>query len=201
MVVYGTKAININSVQSETTTCDNCNSKGTITIDIFRKHAHIFWIPVFPFGKVGESECSNCKNILEPKEMPEQLKREYDSIKSVSKGPVWQFAGLSLIAILFAFGYYSSGEHKKLELQYLKTPLAGDVYSYKGENGNFSTLKVVSVSSDTVFVSPNDYEIDKRSKTYTIDKPENYPELFYGISIDDINKRYASNEIYDIDRD
>ena len=44
MVVYGTKAININSVQSETTTCDNCNSKGTITIDIFRNHAHIFWI-------------------------------------------------------------------------------------------------------------------------------------------------------------
>ena len=133
--------------------------------------------------------------------MSDQLKREYDSIKSVSKGPVWQFAGLSLIAILFAYGYYASGENKKLELQYLKAPLAGDVYSYKGENGNFSTLKVVNVSSDTVFVSPNEYEIDKRSKTHTIDKPENYPELYYGISIEDVNKRYASNEIYDINRD
>jgi hypothetical protein len=81
--------------------------------------------------KIGESQCTHCKNVLEPDEMPEQLKREYESIKSVSKGPVWQFAGLGLIVILIVYGYYENGENKKLELQYLKTPLAGDVYSYK----------------------------------------------------------------------
>tara|TARA_B110000211_G_C13895466_1_gene471477 strand:+ start:387 stop:848 length:462 start_codon:yes stop_codon:yes gene_type:complete len=147
MVIYGSRAVHINSVQSETTTCESCDSRGSLTINIFRKHAHIFWIPFFPFSKIGESECSHCKNVLEPKEMPEQLKREYDSIKSVSKGPVWQFAGLGLVAILIVYGNYASGINEKEELEYLNTPLTGDVYKYKTETGDYSTLKVVSVSA------------------------------------------------------
>jgi hypothetical protein len=133
--------------------------------------------------------------------MPEQLKREYDSIKSVSKGPVWQFAGLGLVAILIVYGNYASGINEKKELEYLNTPLAGDVYKYKTETGDYSTLKVVSVSDDSVFVSPNEYEISKMSKVYKIDKPENYPDMYYGISKKELEEKYTSNEVYSIDRD
>jgi hypothetical protein len=200
MVFYGSRFVHINSMQSETTTCESCESRGSLTINMFRKHAHIFWVPVFPFTKVGESQCSHCKNILEPKEMPDQLKREYDRIKSISKGPIWQFSGLVVIALLIVYSAYVSGVNSKQELQYIETPLIGDVYKYKTEDGDYSTLKVVNLSSDTVFVSANEFVISKMSKVYKIDKAENYPDIFYGISKEELNKKYNSNEIYGINR-
>ena len=39
------------------------------------------------------------------------------------------------------------------------------------------------------------------SKIYKIDKAENYPDMFYGISKEKIKEMYNSDEIYSIDRD
>ena len=65
---------------------------------------------------------------------------------------------------------YSNGEAKKKELEFVANPVVGDVYKYKTEKQNYSTLKVTSVTADSVFVSPNEYETDKMSGIYKIDK-------------------------------
>ena len=200
MIIYGSKAVHLKTAQSKTATCPSCGTQGSLTISVFRKHAHVFWIPLFPIGKKGVSQCQHCKNILETKEMPEPIKRECENLKNESKGPIWQFAGLVVIAVLIAWGSYASGEDKKLELEYIKSPQVGDIYEYKIETGSYSTLKVVSVTNDSVFVSPNEYEISKMSKIYKIDKPENYSDVSYGISNSKIKEMYNSGEIFDINR-
>jgi len=200
MIIYGSKAVHLKTAQFKTGTCPSCGTQGSLTISVFRKHAHIFWIPLFPIGKKGASQCQHCKNVLETKEMPEPIKREYENLKNETKGPIWQFAGLGIIAILIAWGNYASGEDKKLELEYIKSPQIGDVYEYKIETGSYSTLKVVSVTNDSVFVSPNEYEISKMSKIYKIDKSENYSNLSYGISNNKIKEMYDSGKIFDINR-
>ncbi len=200
MIIYGSKAVHLKTEISKTATCPSCGTQGSMTFSVFRKHAHIFWIPLFPIGKKGVSQCQHCKNVLETKEMPEPIKREHENLKSETKGPIWQFAGLGLIAILIAWGNYVSGEDKKEELKFIAKPQKGDTYEYKIETRSYSTLKVVSVTNDSVFVSPNEYEISKMSKIYKIDKPENYSDLIYGISRLKLSDMYNSGEILDINR-
>ncbi len=199
MIIYGSKAVHLKSAKS-TRTCPNCNNQGTLTFDVFGKHAHIFWIPLFPLGKKGYSECSHCKQVLEIKEMPEPIKQECRNFKSETKSPIWQFAGLGIFLAVMAIGAYASENDKKLEKEYIVSPQKGDVYEYKVETGNYSTMKVVKVSKDSVFVSPNEYEISRRSKIYKIDKPKNYSQSSFGISRDKIKKMYDTGEIFDINR-
>ena len=201
MIIYGTKAVHLNSARAESVLCTNCSTKGSIIISVFRQHAHIFWIPLFPIGKKGVSQCANCKNTYTSSEMPQSIKAEYNKIKGDVKGPIWQFAGLVIIAIVVALGNYRSGENEKLNEVYLNEPQVGDVYEYKVENGNYSTYKVIEVVQDSVYVSPNEYEITKSSKLYKIDKEENYADFYYAFSKQEIKDMYSSKEIMDINRD
>ena len=132
--------------------------------------------------------------------MPEAIKREYEDLKNESKGPIWQFAGLGIIAIMVVWGSYAHEADKKLELEYIASPQEGDIYEYKIETRSYSTLKVIGLSKDSVFVSPNELDISRRSKIYKIDKPENYSESSYGISRDKLKEMYDSGEIFDINR-
>jgi hypothetical protein len=106
-----------------------------------------------------------------------------------------------VIAIIIAFVTYSSGQDKKQEQEWIASPVVGDVYRYKTENKQYSTLKVAVVSADSVFVTPNEYETNKMSGISEIDKAENYGDQSYGISMSDLKKMHTENEIYDIDRD
>lgn len=200
MIVYGTKAVHLKTENLKSISCPSCGTQGSLVLSIFRRHAHVFWIPLFPIGKTGVTQCQHCKHVLERKEMPENIKNDYYRIANESKGPIWQFAGLGLIAALFVFGAYSSKEESKREQEYLADPMQGDIYEYKTETGSYSSLKVIEVTEDSIFVSPNDYEISKMSQVYKIDKPENYADFYYGLSREEVNEMYSSGEIYDINR-
>ncbi|WP_299314284.1 zinc-ribbon domain-containing protein [uncultured Aquimarina sp.] len=200
MIIYGSKAVHIKSEQSKKSICISCGTQGSLTLSVFRRHAHIFWIPLFPIGKKGMSQCQHCKNVLKTKEMPEPIRKEYDILKNKAKGPIWQFTGLGILVVLIAWGSYVNGQDKKLETEYIVSPMDGDIYEYKIETNSYSTLKVTSVSKDSVFVSPNEYEISKKSRIYKINKSENYSEFSYGISKARLKEMYESGEIFDINR-
>jgi hypothetical protein len=200
MVIFGSRAVHLKSVELKTTNCPSCNTQESLVLSIFRKHAHVFWIPMFPIGKKGVTQCQHCKNVLETKEMPEPIKRQYINLKNETKGPIWQFAGVGIITALIVWAIYANGENKKLEIKYIASPVVGDVYEYEIESGSYSTLKVMNISKDSVFVFSNNYEIDRKSKVDKIDKPENYSDLFYGISKSKIKKMYDDGDIFEVNR-
>lgn len=200
MIIFGSKSVHVKTVELNSESCASCGNQGSMELEVYRKHAHIFWIPLFPIGKKVVSRCRHCKNVLEEKEMPDHIKREALNVKKNTKGPIWQFAGLGLIGVLVIWGYYANGENKKLDLKYIASPVAGDIYEYKITSRHYSTMKVVEVSNDSVYVSPNEYEIDKKSKIRKIDKPENYSDLSYSISKKELKEMYDSGEIFDVNR-
>src|SRR5689334_11457267 len=195
MIIYGTKPVHLKSAQPSTTVCPSCGQTGTIVLSAYSKHAHIFWIPLFPIGRLGVSQCQHCKQALDDAAMPGELKREYNNLKAETRVPIWQFLGLALIGLLAIWITYNSGEEKKKQLGYVANPAVGDVYKYRTENRSYSTLKVTSISADSVFVSPNNYESDKASGVYKIEKEENYADFSYGISKEDLKKMHAEDEI------
>jgi len=137
---------------------------------------------------------------MEVREMPEDLRREYQTLKSEASTPLWQFAGLALIMILIVAGTYSSKADEKKELEYISSPASGDVYKFKTETSNYSTMKVALVEGDSVYVSLNDYETNKMTGVYKIDKEENYSTEIYGMSKESLVDMYNSGKIYDVNR-
>lgn len=200
MLIFGSRSAYVRSVELNSADCLSCGQHGSLVLRIFRKHAHIFWVPLFPIGKTGFSECRHCKNVLRPKEMPEEVRSEYQRLKAQGGGPIWQFSGLVIFLALFVAGYFANKQDKAEEQKYLAAPQKGDVYEYKLAAGRYSTLKIVSTSEDSVFVVPNDYEINKMSKVRTIDKPLNYTKSPYGISKEMLKKMHDSGEIMNIRR-
>lgn len=200
MIIYGTKAVHLKSAQPRSMVCAHCGQTDTTVLSAYSKHAHIFWIPIFPVGRVGLSQCTHCKQTLEYKNMSRDLQLAYNNLQAETRVPIWQFVGLGLIAMLITFGVYSSGQDEKNRLAYVANPMAGDIYKYKTDDNNYSTLKIVSVSSDSIFVSPNKYQTDKMSGIYKLDKDENYPAESYGISRNDVKQMLLDKDIYDIDR-
>lgn len=199
MIIHGTKPVLLKTSQPQNLKCPTCETEGSTVFSIYSKHKHIFWIPLFPFGKVGVSECLHCKNMLDDNEMTGEMKHEYDQLKLQVKAPIWQFSGLALIVVLVTLGIISSENNKKENLEFITNPVAGDVYEYE-ENGNFSTFKVVDVINDSVYVVENLYEINKKRKVHTIDKDENYDSLSFGFSRAQVIEFYNSGEFYEVNR-
>lgn len=200
MIIYGSKAVRLNSAQSKVSICPGCGTQGSLVFSVYRRHAHIFWIPLFPIGMIGVSQCQHCNQLLEAKNMPENIRRDYEVLKNHTKKPLWQFAGLAIIVGLIIWGNISSSNGEKLEVNYLASPLTGDIYKYKIESKRYTTLKVVRVSNDSVFISPNEYETDKLTGVYKIDKQQNYSDMVYGISKENLNAMHKRGEIYDVSR-
>jgi hypothetical protein len=200
MIIYGTRFVHLKSGQPKSIACTHCGQTDTTILSAYSKHAHIFWIPIFPIGRVVHAQCTHCKQALEYKNMSHELQRESNNLKAETKAPIWQFAGLALIAGLIGLGMYSSGQAEKSQLEYIANPKAEDIYSIETDDKNYTTLKVTSVSSDSVFLSPNKYQTDKRTGIYEIDKAENYAEETYGMSRKYLNQMLQDGDIYSIER-
>lgn len=201
MIFFGTGSATLSTVKTRNTVCQHCKNEDSLYITIYRRHAHIFWIPVFPLGKNGNSYCSHCKEVLSPKQMPETLKMQYKYAKDHAKGPLWQFAGIGVLVCLIAFAAYAGGKDKENTEKYINEPAVGDVYEYKATNGNYSTMKLRSITEDSLFLSLNDFEIAKRTRIYKIDKEENYPKTTYGYSREEIKEMKNDGIVLDVNRD
>ena len=160
MIIYGSKATQI-ATENINHMCSNCGTSNSIQITVFQKYAHVFWIPFFPIGKTGVTQCSNCKQVLEKKEFTEILKGSYNTLKATSKTPVWTFSGLALLCLLIIFGVISGKEKDEKNAKLILSPQKGDIYEVKIDYKQYTLYKVDTVAGDTVFILINEYETNK----------------------------------------
>jgi len=199
MIFFGSRGTNIHNEQVSGIKCSHCEQTTTHTISIYGKYFHVWWIPLFPIGKKGFSECNHCKKTLESKEMDEPIKLAYQKANANTKSPIWYWSGLIIIGLIIGLISFLGNQHDKDAISHINTPQKGDTYKYK-PNERYSLLKVASVNNDSIFVVDNDYEVDKKSDLPDIDKPENYTLAPYGISRSDLKKLFETKKILDVDR-
>ena len=64
MIIYGSKAVHLKSAQPPTAVCPSCGQTGTTVLTQgYSKHAHVFWIPLFPIGRIGRDHNVNIANM------------------------------------------------------------------------------------------------------------------------------------------
>ena len=202
MIFYGSKASKIKEGTLSNTKCPDCEDGRSMRYTIFGKYAYLYWIPMFPIGKENILECNSCKRTYKLKELPNQVKEKFKLEKADAKYPLWYFSGLAVLAVIIAFLVYSGKQNAENEKRYIEDPAVGDVYALETpQKGYYSTMKINKITTDSIFVIYNDVSIDKKSKTYKIDKPENYNTEFDGYSKTEIKSLFANGTIYDVDRD
>ena len=118
--------------------------------------------------------------------------------KSKSKTPLWYWYGTTLIALLI-FGIYNNQQHKIDVVNYINEPMAGDVIEFKDEN-YYSTVKISSITQDSIFLIDNDFQIDKQGQISKIDKAKNYTTYPYSISADRFKELFEEKIFLDINR-
>lgn len=201
MIFYGTNSSRLKDGQLPNVTCPNCENQTSMTYSVFGKYAYLYWIPVFPIGKTNILECNSCKRTYKLKELPEQIQRKFETEKHTGI-PFLHFSGLAIILLIIAYFSYSSSKHKEAEAEYIKLPAIGDVYSVLSESkGHYTSMKVTSVTNDSVYVVFNDYEIDKRSSIDEIDIATNYSTFTDGYTKEELVSLYEEETIYNIDRE
>jgi hypothetical protein len=200
MLIYGKKATVVKTESAPSVVCSGCLKKGTTNINVLSQHFHIYWIPLFPIGKIGVSQCRDCSYTCEESNMPNDVHTEYMAVKNSAKPRLWQFSGLALIAVLIVWANFQSGSASKQRDQYILSPAVGDVYEIKTDLGAYSTLKVRAIQGDSLVLAPNNLQINKMTALSKIDKAENYSDTTISILTSQVKKMYDEHTIFDIHR-
>ncbi|MCU4157290.1 zinc-ribbon domain-containing protein [Carboxylicivirga sp. A043] len=200
MVIYGWRTSHIKTEGNNQISCPHCGEKGGIYNSVYGRYVHIFWIPTLSIGKTGAAQCSHCKKVYKPKEMNDDLKRSYKTLKSDTRIPFWHFSGVAIIAIIIALFTINDKAEAQNELEYLDNPMIGDVYEYKADKNEFSTLKVVEVDEDSVYFVYNNYNYSQKSGIEAIDVDSCYSNEAYMVSREELKAMYNDGTIYDVNR-
>ena len=205
MIFYGTRGTKIKEGQINNVVCPNCDNLTSMSYGIYGRYAHLYWIPTFPIGKKTIIECNSCKKTYNVTSLPQAIKTKFEFEKQGARIPVWHFSGAILIGcIIGLIGYFSAQDNVENSEQ-IANPLEGDVYSLQmDESSIYSTMKVVRVTTDSVFVVYNDYETDMKSGISTIDVEKNYsesPESADSYTKEELLFYFEEGTIYDVDRD
>ncbi len=200
MIIYGSRATHLRTEQLRAAGCPDCQTQGSLTASVYSRHAHVFWIPFFPIGKIGVLECQSCHKGFKPKELDDRAKLDYKNFRGTVKTPIWKYSGLGIVALLVCWGIYSNKQKDQKVAELVANPAVYDKYTYRTEANYYSTFKVVEVFGDSIYVNLNDYETDKLSGIKDIDIAKNYPSDIYVLTADEITAMHTAGDIKDIDR-
>ncbi len=203
MILYGSKAVHLLTAEgSPETACPVCGTEGQIEYQVFRRHAHVYWLPLFPLNKVGVAQCNHCFKAFEKKDMSEDMRFEYQEVKKEAKGKWWQWTGVFLILAFVAFMFVGSLQSESNLKEHLQSPEVGDVYEFQfndEEHGQcYSLMKVLAVEGDSLKVVENQYQVTLRSGLDEIDVDSNYyhrDEDVFKVAKEEIQAKYDEGVI------
>ena len=190
MIIYGSREATLQTMVFEDQFCTDCGQKGSISCTVFSKHAHIFWIPLFPFSKRKAIWCNNCGKEFAINELTPEMQSEVNNFYRKNKAPFWQWVGLLLFTvsvILSIIGNIKEGKNTEL---FLNSPEINDVYCVKEEEG-YSLMYIDEIIGDSVFFIDNNYVCRKLSDVKKLHRLDYYDlDVVYGFSREELNELF-----------
>ncbi|PIF63334.1 zinc-ribbon domain-containing protein [Flavobacterium sp. 11] len=202
MVLIGTRDSKIKNGKIIAVECPKCESKASITYNVYSRYTHITLIPIFPVSKIIDVECNNCKEIFGYENLSEDIKIKLQSEKEINilKTPIWMFSGLIILVGYITFWMYTNIQTNDKTNVFIQNPILGDVYNLKFTNGYYSTMRIDQVTKDSVYATQNDYDAYLQYEVDEIDKPENYTNRKVKYSKKDLIILHLEDEIFSITR-
>ncbi|GGG47473.1 hypothetical protein [Hymenobacter glacieicola] len=199
MIIYGYRTSHLRT-EPVAGSCPTCATPDSLRVSVLGRYAHVYWVPLFPLGKTGGSECGHCRQVLRPTEMPPALRQEFQTVKQRAGVPLWHFAGAALAALGVLWGVVSNSLSQEANQTFITAPHKGDLYYIRTENGHYSLLKVQEVAGNSVKLLANNYEIDTETGAEELNKPENFAPEPVELTRYDLKIMLNKDEIVEIER-
>lgn len=198
MILYGTKATH-RKTEYIADSCPACGTSNTMQMNVFQRYAHIYWIPFFPIGKTGVSQCNGCQQVLKFNEMTPALKMSYYNIKKQIPVPFWTFSGALALVVIFAGAAYA-GRQKSDKVSKMITALKkDDILHVKLKDNAFTLLKINKVAGDSIYFVANKYQTNLESGIDDLEgkEYESEPEVITTAELQAMDKK---DQILDVER-
>ena len=201
MIIFGLRSGSFKPVAVPAASCGYCHSTGTVHLYFARRYFHIFWIPIFPAGKTGMSECSHCKQSLRQVQMSPTLQNSYTAASRQVKTSPKYFAGLILIGLFAGAATIAAFIGRSNSEAYIQSPKAGDIYEIN-ENGVYTLYRVQAVTADSVSLNPHEYEATSRKKFRALkrDYPDSYANEAFSLSKQSLSAMFGERRISHVNR-
>jgi hypothetical protein len=201
MIFYGSKATAIGGETLYEVACPHCGTKGETEAVVYARYAHVYWIPIFSMGKKAACECKHCLRTFVEGKDARALQPAFNELKARAKVPIWHWAGAALIGVSIIASSISGGENDKKRAQFVAQPEVGDVYHIKMTDGNYSTMKVRTISADSVEMFMNTLSVNKLSGIGKLEASTNYTDTEVGsFAKTDLKSMLEKHEIVEIKR-
>jgi len=149
--IKGTRTARIKVYPCHSRQCENCNDFD-LTIGVFHKYFHVFFVPVIAKGlKSSVIYCNSCGSRIRS----DSLSKEYESKTGV---PLYLYSGLLLVGLVVLAMLVATGWGTYERSKYISDPKIGDVYLMKAAQGKldgFRFVRVSEISGDSVTAVEN----------------------------------------------
>lgn len=179
--------------------CTCCGSENSVTVTVYQKYVFFFWIPFLPAGKTGISECSVCKQVLQEKAMPENLRATYQRLKSESRIPIWMFSGAVLLVLLIGYLTLQENKRKEASAKMIEAPAVGDVLEVKNKDKQYTLTKIIDIKKDSIFLISSNYLSADLTGLASLKDSTYGSEVSY-VSKADLKALFDKGEILNVDR-
>jgi len=203
MIIYGSRSSHVKSAFLDDAVCPSCETAGQMVMSTFARYAHVFWIPLFPLSKKVYANCNHCKAEFELSDMPPDLRNQCVKFRKAQKFPIWHFSGLIAVCLFILYGVISDSNASRRQNAYLTNPQVNDVYVIQYENEDYtvdevySTMKIVEITSDSVYFADNTFFAERDANVTTIDEDENYNyEDLMSFTIDELKELKKEGVIF-----
>lgn len=198
MLLVGTRDLNVKNGILLSEKCPNCKSENTLHFSIYKKYTYITLVPLFPVGKYVNTGCTECKEVFDYEDLPENAQEKLKNIKLGNS--IWLFTGSIILALFLIYSINNYLNNKNETSIFIKNPIEGDVYNLKLSSGYYSTIRIDRVTKDSIQSTQNDYNAYLPYEVDDIDKTQNYSDRKINYSRKELNKLYKDGEIIKITR-
>lgn len=198
---FGTRLVTLKTAPSPGMICPQCSTKGSLVFMVFSRYWHIYWLPMFPIGRTGGCQCGQCGTQWLHKDMNRAMRVEYDSLRGLSVPRIWEFSGLLLAGVLAGLiASYVENQPPDDDPREIGTPMVGDVYWLRTPHRNWSCMRIVRLSDDSVYVQPSALEVQKVLHVAKLNQEGTYSDDTVGYARTEIEEMYAQGTIYNVSR-
>jgi hypothetical protein len=159
----------------------------------FSIYAYITFIPLFPTGKEHLLTCLRCDTNVNTN----QLSKEKLNIKN----PLWTYFGVVLLAIAAIYFLINLLKTNSINKDLISNPQKNDVYFIEDSKGYYSTFKINQVTTDSIFATQNNFQVNLPFDIESIDLEENYTDNKIRFSKKELQNQFNENLIKEIKRD
>lgn len=200
-MVYGyyTRTIGKKTIDGKLFPCPKCEANTNQALNVICKVNHLMFIPFYPTNKEVIRKCNICEAAYYIS-VDTPLYKEANVLKANTRQK-WYYYSCCLLILLFlcliGITIISDKLTEKEKLADLHNHLyKGYTILEKLDDGKYSTMIIVNIVNDSIFVRENTKASDKKGANY-IDEIENYSLLVKVLTKDQIVELVKQGKILD----